>query len=266
MQLASSAVGITIRKFIVKTNTPDLIEMRAKMAALITPSQIVLPSDNDMRDDIRNMCANLDKALRMVSAMSSRLDLMENRFEQEMKCLRADNAALLRQIAPLMAAHSAEGGLLPEPNVISLLGIQIFHKEELTKAQRQGRHTHWSLKLEPAINGRRVKGGIDVSLYSGEEFANQMRSIRDLSISIQQHAAQTTPDTLYGMLVHRTRGAGTPRCGTQFCVLNGHLTDAPEVEVHIDEQMIACTSFRPGKGTREGHAKWFGNCKPARQS
>jgi len=95
---------------------------------------------------------------------------------------------------------------------------------------------------------------------------NQMRSIRDLSISIQQHAAQTTPDTLYGMLVHRTCGAGTPRCGTQFCVLKGHLTDAPEVEVHIDEQTIACTSFRPGKGTKEGHAKWFGSCKPARRS
>jgi hypothetical protein len=239
--------------------TPDnFTKMRAKLAALspapsIVASAIMAPDDDD-------------KAVRMIAALSEHMTMMQHRFEQEMKCLRADNAALLRQVAPLLASHAAEGGLLPELAVISLLDIQIFHKPELTRAQRQGRHTHWSLKLEPAINGRRVKGGINVSLYSGEEFANQMRPIRDLSISIQRHAAQTTPDTLYGMLVHRTRGAGTPRCGTQFCVLKGHLTDAPEVEVHIDEQMIACTSFRPGKGTREGHAKWFGSCKPARRS
>jgi hypothetical protein len=178
-------------------------------------------------------------------------------------------------IAALLAKDKLTEGVLPEMGRLTLLEVQVFYKDFrlLTPAQlkreRQARHTEWSVRVTASVGGRRFggKGEINVGLYDGSEFAQQVLNTgNDIpeAIRLIAEAAQRAndPDVLFGMFNRQTSGAGTPRSRDHFIVLQGHLQDRPEVEVWSYGKLAKMYECRPGAGTRKGHAKWYCKCKP----
>ena len=194
--------------------------------------------------------------------------LLEHRYQQDTRVLRDEIDGLRQRVGYIVSREALDGGLFPpEMEHVSMIAIQVFHKAELTKEQRQARHTPWSLKLEVSVGSKRIKKGIDVSLYSGEQFARQVLSTAGaippvIARMVDDVRDENDPDRLYGMLTRRTSGGGTPRERTQFCTMRGHLIGNPIVRVHVDDERAACEHWRPGGGTKAGKALWYGSCKP----
>jgi hypothetical protein len=194
--------------------------------------------------------------------------LLEHRYQQDTRVLRDEIDGLRQRVGYIVSREALDGGLLPpQMEHVTMVAIQVFHKAELTREQRQARHTPWSLKLEVSVGGKRIKKGIDVSLYSGEQFARQVLSTAGavppiIARMVDNVRDENDPDRLYGMLARRTSGAGTPRERTQFCTMRGHLIGNPSVRVHVDDKSAVCEHWRPGGGTKAGKALWYGSCKP----
>ena len=217
-------------------------------------------------DEVRSL---FDRSMQdMRSTFASRIDMLEHQFEQQMKLVRAENGWLKTQMSRVLADYALAQGMFPDMGAVSLLEIQVWHTPELMTKQRQGGHTNWSLKIEVSVNGRRVHKGIDVGLYDGATFVKKALALRDISPALEHalEAAQSDADGLYGMVRALTQGSGRPFCGTQFCRLRGHHIDLPQVEVCVDDRTAKCSKFGPAKGKKTGHAKWYGTCKPERQS
>ena len=207
-----------------------------------------------------------DLAIR-IDEIERSLSLRLTRVEEQSRLLLGENDYLKAEVARLTAQDTLAQGLLPDLHHVSLLEVQIFHTPELTKKQKQGRHTHWSLRIRVSVAGRRIKQEVNVSLYPGPEFAEQVfGTAADIPITIEQYANEgriaNDPDVLYGMCKLLTSGSGTPRSRRHFAILRGHTYDEPEVEIFVDDISVRCTAFRPGAGRRQGHAKWYGQCKP----
>ena len=101
--------------------------------------------------------------------------LLEHRYQQDTRVLRDEIDGLRQRVGYIVSREALDGGLFPpQMEYVNLIAVQVFHKAELTREQRQARHTPWSLKLEVSVSGKRIKKGIDVSLYSGEQFARQV--------------------------------------------------------------------------------------------
>ena len=194
--------------------------------------------------------------------------LLEHRYQQDTRVLRDEIDGLRQRVGYIVSREALDGGLFPpQMEHVTMIAIQLFHKAELTTEQRQARHTPWSLKLEVSVGGRRIKKGIDISLYSGEQFARQVLSTAGaippvIARMVDDVRDENDPDRLYGMLTRRTSGGGTPRERTQFCTMRGHLIGNPIVRVHVDDERAACEHWRPGGGTKAGKALWYGSCKP----
>ena len=194
--------------------------------------------------------------------------LLEHRYQQDTRVLRDEIDGLRQRVGYIVSREALDGGLFPpQMEYVSLIAVQVFYKAELTKEQRHARHTPWSLKLEVSVSGKRIKKGIDVSLYSGEQFARQVLSTAGavppiIARMVDDVRDENDPDRLYGMLTRRTSGAGTPRERTQFCTMRGHLIGNPIVRVQVDDKSAACEHWRPGGGTKAGKALWYGSCKP----
>jgi hypothetical protein len=198
--------------------------------------------------------------------------LLESRYQQDTKVLREEIDGLRQRVGYMVSREALEGGLFPtQMEHVALIAIQVFHTTTgLTKEQRQARHTPWSLKLEVSVGAKRIKKGINVSLYSGEEFARQVLSMNgtipsSIARLVDDARDENDPDRLYGMLTKRTSGGGTPRERTQFCSMRGHLLGNPTVWVFVDDGGAICKDWRPGAGTKSGKALWYGICKPERQ-
>jgi hypothetical protein len=195
--------------------------------------------------------------------------LLEDRYRQDARLLREEIDGLRQRVGYIVSREVLEGGLLPaQMQHVSMIAIQVFHTTTvLTKEQRQARHTPWSLKLEVSIGAKRIKKGINVSLYSGEEFARQVAS-KDGAIPpviarlVDDVRDENDEDRLYGMLTRRTSGGGTPRERTQFCSMRGHLIGNPIVRVQVDDECATCKDWRSGAGMKQGKALWYGTCKP----
>jgi hypothetical protein len=200
-------------------------------------------------------------------------------YKERIAQMDSQLAACQQEIAHLKAEVSLDDclqrGLLPENFAgVSLLEIQIFHTPVLTKAQRQGRHTEWSLKLEVhGTNGRRRKQDIDVSLYTGRQFANQVFDAPTDAVIPQQIANlaehlrdDDSGNELFGMLAEKTNRQGTPRNRQQFCVLTGHLIDKPHVYLRSHDTCIGIGQWRRAGGTKQGHALWYQSAKPTTDS
>lgn len=150
------------------------------------------------------------EALRLAMAMQGQ------HHEQDRRLLQAEIDGLKLQVAYLKSEDSLDGGLLPSVHDISLLEIQVFHSEALTKKQRQGGHTEWSLRLCASVNGRKIKREINVGLHCGPVFAQKVFNTSDeipLTIDVvARHARdESGDDALYGMFRQHTTGAGSPR-------------------------------------------------------
>jgi hypothetical protein len=211
-------------------------------------------------DDLMTTVAHLDSTMEVQRQEIS--DLRE-----ELHAQRQRNDKLEHHVGYLMAYHVLLSGLLPERMAhVSRLAIQIFHKPMLTTKERQRRHTHWSLKIEVSIHGRRVGKGIDVSLYPGRVLDAQVMDAADVPPIIKAFAENMRDvepsDALFGMLTRKSEGEGTPREHTQFCVLSGHETGTPRVQMMVDDVMAACDTWAPGKGRKEGKALLYGTTKP----
>jgi hypothetical protein len=178
-------------------------------------------------------------------------------------------------IAALLAKEKLNEGVLPEMGLLTLLEVQVFYKDfsQITAAQlkkeRQARHTEWSVRVTASVGGRRFggKGEINVGLYSGDEFADQVfntgEDIPEAIRLVAEAARQANdPDMLFGMFNRQTSGAGTPRSRDHFIVLQGHLQNNPEVDVWSHGKLAKMYECRPGAGTKNGHAKWYCKCKP----
>jgi hypothetical protein len=261
--------GVIIRKFAMRNTDTDSLLARARQMKgnFIPPPDdpvVELVACNSL-DEVRLL---IDRSMQdMRSAFASRINMLEHHLEQQMKLLRAEDTWLKTQMARVLADYALAQGMFPDMGAVSLLEIQVWHTPELTTKQRQGGHTNWSLKIEVSANGRRVHKGIDVGLFDGSTFVKRARGLRDISSALEQalEAAQSDPDGLYGMVRALTQGNGRPFCGTQFCRLRGHHIDLPQVQVYVDDRTAKCSKFGPAKGSKAGHAKWYGTCKPEPQ-
>jgi hypothetical protein len=179
-------------------------------------------------------------------------------------------------IAMLLARDKLREGVLPVMDHISLLEVQVFDNEweKLTpierNKERKARHGPWSVRLTVSVNGRRYggkEGELNVGLYSGDEFAEQVFTGIDVPepIRITAEAAQRSndPDGMFGMFNRHTSGSGTPRSRDHFVVLQGHLQNAPHVQVWSYDKYATDYECRPGAGTKKGRAKWYLKCKPS---
>jgi hypothetical protein len=196
--------------------------------------------------------------------------LLEHRLQQDGRTQGNEIDRLRQQVGFLVSREALEGGLLPAlMEHVSLIAVQVFHTVGLTPQQRKARHTEWSMKLEVSVGNRRVKKGISVSLYPGEQFARQVFDTND---AVPQTIAkladgvrdENDPDRLYGMLKRLTSGGGTPRKRTQFCCMRGHLLGNPTVLIEAGGVHAHCKDWRPGAGAKAGKALWYGTCKPQR--
>jgi hypothetical protein len=180
--------------------------------------------------------------------------------EMALERLQSDVSRLLASIE--MRPHLI-GGRLPTLPEITQLKVQIFHTPDLPVKERKAK-TEWTLRLTAWINGLRAVEEIkSVRLYSGRRFA---QSVGDLKGEVpagtqefaERFANEDSEGLLVGMLQGRTRGKGTPYIADQFCVLENHLIDNPQVFVSIADENIKISNFRPAAGTKQGHAKWWG--------
>ena len=155
------------------------------------------------------------------------------------------------------------GGRLPALSEITHLKVQIFHSPDLPASERKAK-TEWTLRLTAWINGLRAVEEIKcVKLYTGQRFAQSVGSLngevpaatKDFA---EQFADEDSQDFLVGMLQAKTRGKGTPYITDQLCVLRHHLNNDPQVCVSIAGEHIRISNFRPAAGTKDGHAKWWG--------
>jgi hypothetical protein len=179
-------------------------------------------------------------------------------------------------IAMLLAKDKLHEGVLPVMDHISLLEVQVFDNEweKLTpferNKKRKARHAPWSVRITVSVNGRRFggkEGELNVGLYSCDEFAEQVFKGIDIPepIRITAEAAQQSndPNIMFGMFNRHTSGSGTPRSRDHFVVLEGHLQNAPHVQVWSYDKYATDYECRPGAGTKSGHAKWYLKCKPS---
>jgi len=155
------------------------------------------------------------------------------------------------------------GGRLPAASGITQLKVQIFHSPDLPPNERKAK-TEWSLRLTVWVNGLRaveeIKG---VQLYSCKQFADKVAvlagEVPDVTRDFAERFADRDDEAIMaGMLRAKTRGKGTPYIRDQFCILGGHLDDAPEVVLSLGGEDIEINKFRPAAGVKAGHAKWWG--------
>jgi hypothetical protein len=174
--------------------------------------------------------------------------------------LQSDVSRLLASIE--MRPHLI-GGRLPALSEITQLKVQIFHTPDLPLKERKAK-TEWTLRLTVWINGLRAVEEIKcVKLYSGRRFAQSVHNLigevpAETKGVAEQFASEDGEDLLVGMLQARTRGKGTPYIADQLCVLQNHLIDDPQVFVSIADENIKISNFRPAAGSKQGHAKWWG--------
>jgi hypothetical protein len=180
--------------------------------------------------------------------------------EMALERLQSDVSRLLASIE--MRPHLI-GGRLPALPEITQLKVQIFHTPDLSVKERKTK-TEWTLRLTVWIDGLRAVEEIkSVRLYCGCRFAESVGGLRaEVPAATREFAEcfanEDGEDLLVGMLQARTRGKGTPYIADQFCVLKNHLIDNPQVFVSIADKDIEISNFRPAAGTKQGHAKWWG--------
>jgi hypothetical protein len=165
-----------------------------------------------------------------MAALRSSMAMQAHHHEQDRRLLQAEIDSLKTQITYLKSEDSLDGGLLSSMQDISLLEIQIFHTEALTKKQRQGGHTEWSLRIRASVNGRKLKREINVALHCGPDFADKVFNTFDeipptIDIVARHASAEKGHGTLYGMFKQYTSGAGSPRSRRQFAILQGNLSE-----------------------------------------
>jgi hypothetical protein len=172
--------------------------------------------------------------------------------------LEAANELLNRRLAAIetqMAMSPVlEGGRLPPKADITQLWCQVFHTTNLTAKQKKTK-TEWSLRLTVWVNNKRVKREINVRLFPCDQFYRQVMHRNTLPKLTDEWATalQDYPTVLGGMLTAVTQGGGRPYIPSQFCVLSGHMSDDPEVDLIIDDDVIAFENLRLSAGT----SKWF---------
>jgi hypothetical protein len=139
----------------------------------------------------------------------------------------------------------------------------IFHTPDRPVKERKAK-TEWTLRLTVWINGLRAVEEIkSVRLYSGNRFAESVGGLKgEVPAGTKQlaerFANEDSEGFLVGMLQARTRGKGTPYIADQLCVLMHHLNDDPQVLISVADETIKIGNFRPAAGTKNGHAKWWG--------
>jgi hypothetical protein len=196
--------------------------------------------------DLAVILGRLDEQQALIEALSSENEMLIRRI-----------TALEVRMPPLL-----DGGALP--NDLSELECQIFYRplESIPPGQRRVK-TEWSLRLTAWIGGRRAKPDINVKLYAGSRFYAQVMELANHPIYAEQAAEYVRDsDALGGMLQAITKQKGRPYILTQFCILSNHLMDDPKVLVVVNGKEIFFDGFRPGKGNKEGKAKWYAKVRP----
>lgn len=181
---------------------------------------------------------------------------------RQIQTLREENEALSRRVAVLEAHQPLvlDGGKLP--NNMSHLECQIFHTPlEMIPTKHRRVKTPWSLRLTAWIEGRKAKPDINVALYPGSQFYQQVMSKTERPISTETFAntmrEQDEEFMLAGMPKAITKQKGRPYILAQFCAVIDYMSDQPKAYINIGEQEIALEKFIPGKGTKENRAKWY---------
>ena len=216
---------------------------------------------HDTRLERRNaeVMAARREAEQQMSEYQAELDseALANALER-LGTLEASNADLQRRIAGLEMQLSItpmlDEGKLPPKADITQLWCQVFHSPDLTPKQRKTK-TEWSLRLTVWVRYKRAKKEINVRLFPGHQFYRQVMARPTLPKTTDEWATALRDDdrVLAGMLTATTQGQGRPFIASQFCVLNGHLDETSEVDLVIDDDVIAFKTYRPAAGT----AKWF---------
>jgi hypothetical protein len=168
---------------------------------------------------------------------------------------------LREQIADIMTLlpTALNEGRLPPWSMITRIECQIFHTPNLTANQRKAK-TEWSLRLTIYRNRKRAKPDINVRLYPGERFYGiAMGTTYPIPTQLDQMAEhhRNGTDALLGMLQARIVAGGSPYIQEHICVLTGHLTDKPEVAIHIGDHLAHFDHFVIGKGIKQNRAKWY---------
>jgi hypothetical protein len=231
----------------------------AKLAGLLDES--VIQPVVAMQQQVDNMQKQNDALFTHVEHLQSQLNKRQAQIEQ-----------LERDLAFIKVKDKLSEGVLPEMQHISLLEVQVFYtdfsaltEKELRK-KRQAGHTEWSLKVEASIGGRKIRKGVDVGLFTGQQFARQVfasgfdperipEAIRAVATDLQD---REDDQILVGMFKRLTSGNGTPYSRDHFAVLQGHLIEEPSVEIWSQGEQAVITSFRPAKGK----GVWYLTGKP----
>jgi hypothetical protein len=194
---------------------------------------------------------------RQIALLTSQMANQEMVLER----LQSDVSRLLTSIE--MRPHLI-GGRLPALQEITQLKVQIFHTPDLSPKERKAK-TEWTLRLTVWINGLRAVEEIKcVRLYSGRRFAESVDVLKGevpagTKEFAERFASEDSGDLLVGMLQAKTRSRGTPYIADQLCVLQHHLHGDPQVFVSIADESIGISNFQPAAGTKDGHAKWWGD-------
>jgi hypothetical protein len=241
----------------------EMSEPLGKMAQFI-------PQDNEVPFERRLEQLGLRALAEIITEQHTQINIQQRRIALLASQVTNQQMALERlqsNVGGLMASAQLQphliGGRLPALPELSQLKVQIFHSPNLLPKDRKAK-TEWSLRLTVWINGLRAAEEIKgVQLFNCKQFADTVAALPgDLPdptrIIAERFANTDSQDVLVGMLRAKTRGKGTPYIRDQFCVLHNHWTDSPTVMVSIGGEYIEVDHFRFAAGTKEGHAKWWG--------
>jgi hypothetical protein len=198
-----------------------------------------------------------------ISSYQTQIVLLTSQVANQEMALERLQSDVSRLLASIDMRPHLIGGRLPALPEITQLKVQIFHTPDLPVKERKTK-TEWTLRLTVWINGLRAVEEIKcVRLYFGRRFAESVGDLKgEVPAGTQEFAdrfaSEDSEDFLVGMLQARTRGKGTPYIVDQFCVLQNHLIGDPQVVISIGGQEIRINNFRPAAGTKQGHAKWWG--------
>lgn len=241
----------------------EISEPLGKMARLMSPDDGV-PFERRLEQlGLRTLAEIITEQHTQINIQQRRIALLTSQVTNQQMVLER----LQNDVGGLMASAQLQphliGGRLPDLPEITQVKVQIFHSPDLLPKDRRAK-TEWSLRLTVWVNGLRAAEEIKgVQLFNCKQFADTVAAltgdIPDATRMFAERFANTDSEkVLVGMLRAKTRRKGTPYIRDQFCVLHDHWIDSPTVMVSICGEYIEVSHFRPGAGTKEGHAKWWG--------
>ena len=212
-------------------------------------------TDNDQKWVDELIAAMQD---RVAEEVASRLEHVTIRLaEQDAKI--ADQDAKIAELSGIIQGlvrlpHVI--GMFPDPHEIEKMQVQVFQQESLTTEQRKAGHTEWSLGVEYWSGGKRLPR-INIALMEPKKFVRAVTRLKDASPKMQEFTRVRIDNDMVGIVRRKLQDGGRGYVADQFAILFDRTTDDPTVAIFVGDACFVFSQFQPGKGTKDGKARWF---------